>query len=145
MILSAKLKRKSLPAATPYYLLTATNIGLVLDDGEDNIAIALRDLDMNALTATDCVDAGDCDALQLNDTALIFYYGRTILKNSFGPENVALAMPVETQYYNNSGFVLNNYNSCASYVLADAVLSEPLPLPTLVPEISEIDHAWAAY
>jgi len=41
-------------------------------------------------------------------------FGRLRLQNAYGPESVGLRIPLETQYWNGSGFVLNTQDSCTT-------------------------------
>ena len=41
-------------------------------------------------------------------------FGRLRLQNAYGPEALALRVPVETQYWNGSSFVLNTDDSCTA-------------------------------
>ncbi len=53
-----------------------------------------------------------------NDTALIgseaFRYGRLLVENAYGPEEEPLDIPLQIQYWNGSGFVLNSLDSCTT-------------------------------
>ncbi len=42
-------------------------------------------------------------------------YGRMQLQNAYGPETLPLPIPVLTEYYNGSGFVLNSLDNCSAY------------------------------
>lgn len=97
------------------------------DDGETNADIGLANtLDLNALTATDCTSTASCDALEIGSINL--KYGRLIVDNAYGPESLPLNnIKISTQYYDGSGFVLNDSDSCTTY---DSVTSIDWPAAT---------------
>jgi MSHA biogenesis protein MshQ len=41
-------------------------------------------------------------------------FGRLRLQNAYGPESIGLQIPLQTQYWNGSGFVLNTDDSCTT-------------------------------
>lgn len=54
-------------------------------------------------------------------------YGRLLLDNAFGPENVDLQVPFKVEYYDASGqFALHADDSCWNYNTNDVVLTEDL-------------------
>ncbi|MDQ1315326.1 MAG: biosis protein MshQ [Pseudomonadota bacterium] len=50
-------------------------------------------------------------------------FGRLILSNAHGSELLDLPVPIETQYWNGSGFVRNTADSCTRLVAANVALS----------------------
>lgn len=81
------------------------------------IGIAPVDSDATALRAADLnmdVDGGGNDHAQLGaDTQLRF--GRVRMQNALGSEKLALPIPIETQYWNGSGFATNTADSCTTF------------------------------
>ncbi|MCF6266308.1 MAG: LamG domain-containing protein [Desulfuromusa sp.] len=50
-------------------------------------------------------------------------YGRMQLQNAYGPETLPLTIPVLTEYYNGSGFVLNSLDNCSAYASLNLTFS----------------------
>ena len=50
-------------------------------------------------------------------------FGRIFLKDTYGPEVVNLNMPLQTEYFSGSGYILNRDDSCTSYNSANASIS----------------------
>ncbi len=49
-------------------------------------------------------------------------YGRLVLSNAFGPETLPLVVPVTTEYYTGSSFVVNTLDNCTGYTASDLTL-----------------------
>ncbi|MFK5927396.1 MAG: hypothetical protein QM483_12245, partial [Desulfuromusa sp.] len=50
-------------------------------------------------------------------------YGQLQLQNAYGPETLPLTIPVLTEYYNGTAFVLNSLDSCTAYDFINLKLS----------------------
>ncbi len=93
------------PPDGPY----ATDIGALPTDA-DGVTLATVDLDV------------DVDLDTTNDHRLIGQttqrYGRLFINNAFGPEVLALSMPVRAEFWNSTAFIVNMMDSCTT--LTDA-------------------------
>lgn len=122
----------------PYISL---QVGIQLtDDNDDNLS-ALTGLDMNAGTSAIC-SSGGCNAKKLSGN-LDLRFGQLKLSNAFGPETSPLDMPVQTQYFNGTGFVVNSDDHCTNLSAANLIalsrtgnLAENDTTPSLVSDIS---------
>lgn len=85
-------------------------------------AVPLQGVDSNAATSGDCSSAGDCDAVRLDATRVL--YGRLAVLPASGPENEALRIPLAAQRYGASGFERNGDDSCTGYSAAAASLTD---------------------
>jgi hypothetical protein len=56
------------------------------------------------------------------DSGSEFRYGRLRLMNAYGSDQIDLALPFETQYWNGSAFVKNTLDNCSTLVAANIVL-----------------------
>jgi len=117
-------------ASTPD-ILPSTTIGLMID-ADESVDITLSSVDFNPFTIGDCISDGNCNAKQLNNTPISFYYGRLKLTNTYGSELEALIMPLEVQYFDGSAFRLHGGDQCTSYNAVNATLS-PSPFGELEP------------
>ncbi|MCD6525955.1 MAG: hypothetical protein J7K75_03060 [Desulfuromonas sp.] len=52
-------------------------------------------------------------------TGINIRYGRMVLDNVYGPETLLLSLPIRTEYYNGSDFVLNSLDNCTAYSLTN--------------------------
>lgn len=85
--------------------------------------VSRADLVLTAADLTDsdgvCYDSdgnGTCESYtiaNIGDTEQ--RHGRLLLQNAFGPETLPLTIPVFTEYFNGTSFVLNNADGCTSY------------------------------
>jgi MSHA biogenesis protein MshQ len=100
-------------------------VGVLLsdNDGDDSNIVGL---DMRSDTNTDCNAIGDCNAAWLGKN-LDLRFGQLTLSNVFGPETFSLDMAVQTEYYDETKFVLSTDDNCTSLFLTDPPFS-PLPL-----------------
>ena len=86
------------------------NVGLIINDTLDGLNLA--SLDFDPVRAGDCT--GSCTG-QILPSSLRLRHGRIRLAGASGPETVALPAPLETQYYNGSGWVRNTLDDCTSF------------------------------
>lgn len=56
-------------------------------------------------------------------------FGRAFLESTVGSERLPLTLPVRTEYYDGTQFVLNTDDSCTSYNSADLTFSNRIGLP----------------
>ncbi|MCK5914737.1 MAG: hypothetical protein KAG92_01255, partial [Deltaproteobacteria bacterium] len=52
---------------------------------------------------------------QFSPTGIEIRYGHMKLQNAYGPETLPLEIPVLTEYYTGSGFVINSLDNCSAY------------------------------
>ncbi len=104
-----KFARKD-PVATdgPFPLL---DIGLEIQD-PDKIA-ELLDSNMQSDFSGDCSVAGNCSAVRLGSQKM--RHGRLLLDNTFGPETQILSMAARTEYWDGSGWRLNELDNCSVF------------------------------
>lgn len=76
------------------------------------------DYNMNATTSSDCVAAGNCNAISIG-TALNFIYGRLSIEDQFGPETSQINVPLQIEYWDQNQFLLNTFDNCTSLSMAD--------------------------
>ncbi|MCJ8270913.1 MAG: hypothetical protein MJK04_16110, partial [Psychrosphaera sp.] len=92
-------------------------VGLQVNDGEAGIDIdffgsGINGPDMNALASGDCSVANDCDALRLDAFGQVqpfevsYRFGRLNSAQVFGPASQSLTLPLFTQIWNGSNFIL---------------------------------------
>ncbi|MGI2853231.1 DUF6701 domain-containing protein [Shewanella algae] len=117
-----KFARKGpLQADGPFPLL---DIGLEVRD-PDKIA-KLLDSDMQSNFIGDCAVGGNCSAVRLGSQQM--RHGRLALENTFGPENQTLNMAARTEYWDGSGWRLNDLDNCSAF---NTSLESQLDLPAL--------------
>ncbi len=111
-----------------------TLVGISLDDGEVNTIIDLLDVEgggynLNADEAGDCSVALNCDAIKLRAPGNLvvnevsFRYGRLNAAPVFGPANKKLTLPLYTQTWNGSTFILSTDDSCSTIDAANISLA----------------------
>ncbi|MDX2494739.1 MAG: hypothetical protein QNK27_07235, partial [Desulfuromusa sp.] len=71
-------------------------------------------LSVVSISDSDGVSATGLPSLFL-PTGTEIRYGQMQLQNAYGPETLPLTIPVLTEYYNGSGFVLNSLDNCSAY------------------------------
>jgi MSHA biogenesis protein MshQ len=93
-------------------------IGIQLSDNDQGRT--LNNLNMNASTSSNCSVLVECDAERLDILDdLDLRFGQLKLSNAFGPEVFDLYMPAQTEYYNETEFVLNTDDSCTGLVATE--------------------------
>ncbi|MCG6199698.1 DUF6701 domain-containing protein [Psychromonas antarctica] len=110
-------------------------LAISISDTIDNVP--LEGLNINVNTA-DPNCAPNCTAKVLNSTKSIVRFGRWILENSYGPETIALRVPMQTQYWDGNAFVTNNADSFTTFSSSSASISNNalIPSPVANPTIS---------
>ncbi|MCW8885178.1 MAG: LamG domain-containing protein [Motiliproteus sp.] len=86
------------------------SVGTAPDDGDAQLDSFNLDVDSNGSDEHGLV------------ASTVIRYGRLYVKNAFGPETEDLNVPLQLQYYNGSGFVVNGDDSCTTYIDTDASL-----------------------
>ncbi len=86
--------------------------------GPDSIAFLAADLTMHPSQANDCVADGDCNAAAIG-TPFSAVFGRLYGRDAHGPETAALAVTLQTEFWNGTEFVLNATDSCTVISAAD--------------------------
>lgn len=97
----------------------STFVGVKVDDGESSVVIEIKDAvngsaNMNAADTGDCATKGNCDAIKLHTTAAKFRYGRLNNNEAFGPSSEKLTMPLYTEYWDSTGFVVSTDDNCST-------------------------------
>ncbi len=91
----------------------AIQIGITPNtSGPDSIAFLSADLTMHPTQANDCVTDGDCNAAAIG-TPFSAVFGRLYGQNAHGPETAALAVTLQTEFWDGSEFVINATDSCS--------------------------------
>ncbi len=74
-----------------------------------------------------CLDADNdntCESYTINNiTGANLRFGRLTIGTAFGSELLPLDVPLQTEFFNGSGFVLNTADSCTSLLNTDLILS----------------------
>ncbi|NQZ08960.1 MAG: hypothetical protein HRT35_17535 [Algicola sp.] len=115
-------------------------VGLQVNDGEAGIVIDLFDNgvngpDMNALAAGDCSVADDCDAFRLDAFGQVqpvevsYRYGRLNSAQVFGPASQNLTLPLFTQAWNGSNFILSADDGCSTIAAANVLMASSQVTP----------------
>jgi hypothetical protein len=112
---SAMLSRLAAPDG-PFDSL---RLGATVTD-PDGALLAGRD--MNASTAGNCIAAGNCTAATLGAATKV-RFGRLRIGNASGSELLALSVPVESQYWNGTGFTRHTDDQCTTLTAANIALS----------------------
>lgn len=105
--------------ATPDGPYDALALGVRAVDA-DGAVIAGRD--MNAATAGDCVTAANCDAKQIAGATTRARFGRLRISNGNGSQLIAMPLPIQTQYWNGSGFITSALDNCTTVAPANVAL-----------------------
>jgi hypothetical protein len=122
--------------AVPDGPFDALQLGLSVLDGLDGRP--LLNVNMNAVTATDCVSLTNCDAISIGGVTRL-RYGRLEVSNAFGPEIEPLDVAVKASYFSGGGFVTNTDDDCTSYINTGASLSnyqDGLPVVTVTSPVA---------
>ena len=77
-------------------------------------AVPLGGVDMNSSTAGDCLISGTCNARILG-AATRLVYGRLMVQQAYGPENLDLDVGLEAQIFEGGTFGRNLFDSCTTY------------------------------
>ena len=104
---------------TPESAHEAFEVGVAVAD-PDGADIA--GADMHAGFLPGCGVRGDCDARRLGGSAL--RHGRLVLDGAAGPEHSPLALPLQAEYFTDSGFIANPQDDCTEYDSADTNLMD---------------------
>jgi len=102
-------------------------IGVLPTDADGvTVQVADRNLDTNNDSTNDHVFIADSTQR----------YGRFVIDNAFGPEVLDLAVPLRSEFWNGSAFVINNNDTACSgslFVTSDFIVSDAEPTDTLTP------------
>ncbi|MDA3903984.1 MAG: hypothetical protein PF441_11120 [Desulfuromusa sp.] len=79
-------------------------------------------LSVVSISDSDGVSATGLPSLFL-PTGTEIRYGQMQLQNAYGPETLPLTIPVLTEYYDGSGFVLNSLDNCSTYDFLHLIFS----------------------
>ncbi|MDJ0624164.1 MAG: LamG domain-containing protein [Desulfocapsaceae bacterium] len=79
-------------------------------------------LPVTSIVDTDAIAADDLPR-SFTPTGTQIRYGRLLLQNAYGPETLPLTIPVYTEYYNGTAFVLNGEDDCTTYSAANVGLA----------------------
>ena len=97
---------------------SALQLGLTVRSERDSRNFVSTSLNMNAATTTDCVTAGNCNAVQTG-SPIDVRFGRFALLNAAGPEDQNLPITLQSQYWNGSRFERNLSDSCSLFAAAN--------------------------
>ena len=114
---------------------TFSRLSSAVDGPYDNLLIAIEVIDSDGVllenlditvdeAADDCETDGDCSAKILDSTEIIVRFGRWYLQNSYGPETLALRMPMSVQYWDGSNFVTNTSDSFTAFSSSSATITD---------------------
>ena len=98
----------------------ALMLGVKATDPLGNTVLA--NANMNAATTGNCASAASCNAVQIG-AATSVRYGRLMVLSAFGPEDRALSVPLEAQYFDGALFARNALDGCTTYAKAQSALS----------------------
>ena len=80
-----------------------------------NASFTVADLTDGDGVCHDATNDGTCDTFSISGiTGASLRYGQLVIENAMGPETAALAVPLYTQYYNGSGWLLNAADACTT-------------------------------
>lgn len=72
-------------------------------------------LELNLIQDSDSVTQSGQSLVIKPTGTLEMRYGRIFIEDAYGPENINLIMPLTTQYFTGSAFVINTEDSCTTY------------------------------
>ncbi|WP_317450480.1 DUF6701 domain-containing protein [Pseudoalteromonas sp. TB51] len=72
-------------------------------------------IDANDEPSTQASCSTDCNSVRLNDVPIDFRFGRLVLGNNAGSDLDSLRVPMQAQYFNGTGFVLNTEDNCSVF------------------------------
>lgn len=108
---------------------SSIQLGLVVDaSGPDPIDFMSADLTMHPGQPNNCVSDGDCIAAAISSTANLVF-GRLYGRSSHGPESAALAVPLETQFWDGSEYQTAAGDTCTA-IAATATLFDGSSIST---------------
>ncbi|QDF68521.1 hypothetical protein FJQ87_10400 [Shewanella sp. SNU WT4] len=90
------------------------DIGVQVQDNDpypNKIYSYVADADMDAASVGICTN---CNAKKISNQTL--RHGRVVMDNTYGPENVILAMPVRAEYWNGNDWAINTADNCTTAV-----------------------------
>ncbi|MBT6246327.1 MAG: hypothetical protein HOI43_12995, partial [Gammaproteobacteria bacterium] len=87
------------------------DVGLTITDSLDNRNF--DSLNFRPDTSGNCVSSSNCSSRLLVGNPTL-RYGRLVINSASGPETQPLAVTLQTEYFNGSGFALNTADSCTS-------------------------------
>ena len=93
----------------------ATKIGIAPQD-TDGVTLLSSAFDMDA------DGTAGTDHLQIGAGTTSIRFGRLRLQNAIGSERLALAIPIQLQYWSGTGFTLNTDDSCTTLLRSDIAL-----------------------
>lgn len=99
-------------------------VGIQLQDGEANASLEFDNvLDMNADTASNCAIGNNCNAYGISGAGVSYRYGRLQLTAAYGPAASQQIIPIQTQIWNGSQFVLSSDDDCSELQASDITIS----------------------
>lgn len=72
-------------------------------------------IDANDEPSTQASCSTDCNSVRLNDVPIDFRFGRLVLGNNAGSDLDSLRVPMQAQYFDGTGFVLNTEDNCSVF------------------------------
>ncbi len=111
------------PADATWGPFNALAFGATVTDG-DGVLLIDRDMDQSTTSCTpdaSGTSSGTCSAVTLAANSK-FRFGRLYLQNAYGSDLLALAVPLEAQYWSGASFARNPLDSCSSVAVANVNL-----------------------
>ncbi|MGB2708618.1 MAG: DUF6701 domain-containing protein, partial [Pseudoalteromonas nigrifaciens] len=72
-------------------------------------------IDANDSPNTQVTCSTNCNSVQLNSVPIEFRFGRLVLGNNAGSDLDRLLIPMESQYWDGNGFVVNSNDNCSVF------------------------------
>ena len=72
-------------------------------------------IDANDKPNTQNTCAANCNSVRLNSVPIDFRFGRLVLSNNAGSDLDSLLIPMQAQYWDGNGFVINNEDNCSVF------------------------------
>ena len=108
-------------ASSPDGPYLATQLGLQVIDSVDGRNFATLTMDPN--TNIDCAATASCTARSIGGP-VEFLFGRLAVLPGFGPENQALDVPLQAQYFDGAQFLRFTADECSTYSNSEVALSD---------------------
>ena len=100
------------------------NVGLSLLSNDSQMLGFNGDEDMNPAQAGDCDSNGSCNGVTLTTIPLDVRYGRVNGQQAYGPQDRNLTLPLHSEYWNGSSFVVNPLDNCSRLAANQFTISD---------------------
>ena len=95
------------------------NVGIAPEDTVDNVTLQSFDLDVDNNTIDDHAALG----------STVQRYGRLFIESAFGSEIASMAVPMQTEFFDGTSFVISANDSCTPFAPTDLILSNAIEGP----------------